>query len=256
MAAKRQLFLVNGVKNRLHATLFEGVMRAQVAELLDEPGEGDAKAQFSLGHQYNRGEGTPQDQAKAVHYYRLAADQGHAEAQHSLAVRYAEAQGLPRDDAKAIHYFRLAADQGSVQVQYSPAISYAKGQGVPRDRAMVVRYYQLAADQGHADAQAMLAQCFSRREGTPQDLGKAARYFRLAADQGHAGAKLIARAAQSTDPYYEAMRLEALAYLHAHADEREVILACCIGCGKTEGLNVCTRCKAWQGEQQGDESQQ
>mmetsp|Transcript_23496 Transcript_23496/g.58640 ORF Transcript_23496/g.58640 Transcript_23496/m.58640 type:complete len:103 (+) Transcript_23496:607-915(+) len=35
----RQLFLVNGVKNRLHATLFEGVMRAQVAELLDEPGE-------------------------------------------------------------------------------------------------------------------------------------------------------------------------------------------------------------------------
>ncbi|KAJ1631710.1 Dynamin GTPase effector domain-containing protein [Pavlovales sp. CCMP2436] len=33
------LFLVNGVKNRLHATLFEGVMRAQVAELLDEPGE-------------------------------------------------------------------------------------------------------------------------------------------------------------------------------------------------------------------------
>ncbi|KAJ1622233.1 hypothetical protein T492DRAFT_846464 [Pavlovales sp. CCMP2436] len=35
----RQLFLVNGVKNRLHATLFEDAMRARVAELLNEPGE-------------------------------------------------------------------------------------------------------------------------------------------------------------------------------------------------------------------------
>lgn len=33
------LFLVNGVRAKLHAALFEGVMRAQLADLLDEPDE-------------------------------------------------------------------------------------------------------------------------------------------------------------------------------------------------------------------------
>lgn len=31
--------LVNGVRAKLHSTLFEGVMRAQLSELLDEPDE-------------------------------------------------------------------------------------------------------------------------------------------------------------------------------------------------------------------------
>lgn len=33
------LCLVNGVRAKLHSALFEGVMRAQLAELLDEPDE-------------------------------------------------------------------------------------------------------------------------------------------------------------------------------------------------------------------------
>jgi len=57
------------------------------------------------------------------------------------------------------------------------------------------------------------------------------------------GARLLARAAQSTDPAFPpSRRLQALELLRSHADKREVVSVCCIGCGATEGLKQCTRC--------------
>ena len=38
--------------------------------------QGDAKAQYYLGHCYNMGEGVAQDKAEAVKWYRKAAEQG------------------------------------------------------------------------------------------------------------------------------------------------------------------------------------
>ena len=46
--------------------------------------QGDATAQFNLGVMYaNGGEGVPEDDAEAVRWYRLAAEQGYAAAQLS-----------------------------------------------------------------------------------------------------------------------------------------------------------------------------
>ena len=44
----------------------------------------DAEAQFLLGVRYRDGTGVPQDDAEAVRWYRLAADQGLAGAQRNL----------------------------------------------------------------------------------------------------------------------------------------------------------------------------
>jgi len=110
-----------------------------------------------------------------------------------------------------------------------------------------------------------------RSAGVPLDDGEAARWFRLAADQAdrcevsaqmmlgrmllgdvpddarepedlRAGAKLLARAAQSVAPQYASARLDALEALRRHADKREVVWACCIGCGATHGLKRCEKC--------------
>ena len=43
--------------------------------------QGDADAQFTLGFRYEYGLGVPQDDAEAVRWYRLAAEQGNASAQ-------------------------------------------------------------------------------------------------------------------------------------------------------------------------------
>ena len=45
---------------------------------------GDASAQNNLGTIYDNGQGVPEDDAEAVKWYRLAADQGLGEAQLNL----------------------------------------------------------------------------------------------------------------------------------------------------------------------------
>jgi len=43
---------------------------------------------------------------------RSLAEQGHAEAQYNLGVMYDYGEGVPEDDAEAMKWFRLAAEQG------------------------------------------------------------------------------------------------------------------------------------------------
>ncbi|MDR1110024.1 MAG: hypothetical protein LBP92_04835 [Deltaproteobacteria bacterium] len=59
--------------------------------------------------------GLPADQAMAVHYWRLAAEQDVAEAQFNLGVAYIEGKGVERDAAQAIGWWRKAADLGFPQ---------------------------------------------------------------------------------------------------------------------------------------------
>ena len=49
----------------------------------------NADAQSYLGDMYDRGQGVPEDDAEAVRWYRLAAEQGLASAQLNLGVMYA-----------------------------------------------------------------------------------------------------------------------------------------------------------------------
>ena len=62
--------------------------------------QGDADAQYDLGSIYASGAGIPEDDAKAVYWYRKAAEQGYVSAQNSLGLMYAKAQGSPRITCK------------------------------------------------------------------------------------------------------------------------------------------------------------
>ena len=61
---------------------------------------------------YDNGEGVPQDDAEAVRWYRLAADQGDARAQVILGGMYDNGRGVPQDDAEAVAWTRKAAEPG------------------------------------------------------------------------------------------------------------------------------------------------
>ncbi|KAJ1636474.1 hypothetical protein T492DRAFT_959196 [Pavlovales sp. CCMP2436] len=245
---------------------------ARIFRLAADKGHGPA--QNNLGLCYHFGEGTPKDHVKAARYFRLAADQGVAGAQAALGAAYYRGEGCPIDHVKAAHYYRLAADQGDAKAQVNFAKCYSRGEGVSQNFGKAVGYLRLAADQGHTLAQCDYAQaCLHGAGGLPQDYGEGIRYHRLAADNGHPdsllalgamliddehvpadvraldpadpreGARLLARAAQSTDPNFDpSLRLQALELLRSHADKREVVSVCCIGCGTTEGLKQCTRC--------------
>ncbi len=68
---------------------------------------------------YDNGQGVPEDDAEAVRWYRLAADQGNATAQFNLGVMYDTGRGVPQDDAEAVRWYRLAADQGDADAQFN-----------------------------------------------------------------------------------------------------------------------------------------
>ena len=54
-----------------------------VAELRSDAEQGDAKAQYSLGFLYSKGQGVPQDYVTAYAWFNLATALGHAEARNS-----------------------------------------------------------------------------------------------------------------------------------------------------------------------------
>ena len=101
---------------------------------------------------YANGEGVPEDDAEAVRWYRLAAEQGNATAQLNLGVMYAKGEGVPKDDAEAVRWFRLAAEQGYAAAQLNLGVMYDNGRGVPEDDVTAYAWLNIAAEQGQLSA--------------------------------------------------------------------------------------------------------
>ena len=125
----------------------------------------------------------PLDDAEAVRWYRLAAEQGDATAQNNLGVMYGAGRGVPQDDAEAVRWYRLAVEQGDANAQYNLGVRYDDGLGVPLDDAEAVVWYRRAAEQGHVSAQHNLGVMYSNGEGVPQDNVEAHMWSNLAASR-------------------------------------------------------------------------
>lgn len=104
-----------------YQSYLKGDYQAAYEEWLPLAELGDAEAQYNLGVMYDEGAGIDQDLAKAVSWYRKAADQGFVDAQTNLGTMYYYGQGIPRDHAEAARWFKRAASQGD-----SEAAGYLK----------------------------------------------------------------------------------------------------------------------------------
>lgn len=79
----------------------------------------DENALFALGKTYERGIGVPVDQAAAVKYYRIAADEGYGPAQNDLGLMLWYGRGAPADQEEAVRLWRLAAKRGVWQARHN-----------------------------------------------------------------------------------------------------------------------------------------
>ena len=76
----------------------------------------------------------------------MRAEAGDAAAQYDLGVMYANGLGVPEDDAEAVRWLRLAADQGRVNIQFLLGSIYETGRGVRRQNYVQAHmWYNLAA---------------------------------------------------------------------------------------------------------------
>ena len=108
-----------------------------------------AAARYAIGAELSKID----DDAKALPWMELAAEQGLPQAQHHLGVMYAYGRGVTQDDAEAVRWYWLAAEQGYAPAQTSLGYMHQHGRGVTQDDAEAVRWYWLAAEQGHANGQ-------------------------------------------------------------------------------------------------------
>ena len=97
---------------------------------------------------YSSGRGVPQDDAEAVKWYRLAADQGIAEAQNNLGVMYGNGKGVIEDDKEAAKWYRKAAELGNAGAMLGLGGMYADGKGVIEDDVEAYAWFNVAVANG------------------------------------------------------------------------------------------------------------
>ena len=105
--------------------------------------KGYADAQVQLAELYDAGDGVPRDMDAAIRWYEKAAKQGHEEAQVALGLHYSEDLN---DNLSALDYFLQAADQGNATAQYRLGLIYLGDPSIPRDDIKSWLYFSLAAE--------------------------------------------------------------------------------------------------------------
>lgn len=107
-------------------------------------------AQILLGRVLD---GAGEDQL-AVEYFRKAADQGEAEAEFELGSMYLKGEGVPQDIAKARTWIRSAAEEGYGIAVVTLANAYLNGglgltEAERKDPVESARWIKTAAEKGH-----------------------------------------------------------------------------------------------------------
>lgn len=166
----------------------------QVLDLVRPQAEqGNPAAQHLLGVFYAHGRGVPQDDERAVYWWRKAAQQGAAKAQNELGVMLASGSGVERDYVEAVDWFRKSAEQGLALAQANLGGMYANGFGVRKDAKEAVAWYRRAAEQGLSWAQISLGDAYRTGAGITGSQRRreeqAIQWYRRAADQDYAEAQ-------------------------------------------------------------------
>ena len=144
--------------------------------------QGLAEAQNMCGRYYEEGwsAGIRKNNAQAVGYYTLAADQGYAPGLWNLGLCYYEGSGLIKDYSKAFRYFMQAAGKDYKLACNKVGFMYKIGQGVEKNLDEAVRWYTKAASSPHnmARAQLSLGELYASEELS--DFEKAVVWYRKA----------------------------------------------------------------------------
>jgi hypothetical protein len=146
--------------------------------------QGSSDGQYNLGWAYDNGEGVPVDKEKAIEWYTKAAKQGDSDAQYNIGWLYLSGEGIDEDKVKAVEWLTKAAEQGDSDAQYSIGWLYRSGEGIDEDKVKAVEWLTKAAEQGNMDAQYDLGWWYSHGDGIPEDKVKAVEWYTKAAEQG------------------------------------------------------------------------
>lgn len=121
----------------------------------------EAIAAGKLGMKYLAGDGIARDCAKAVKWFRKAAEYNIGDACHALGQCYENGWGVESSQAKAAELYERAACAYHVEARCKIAERYLTGNGVERCLPKALRWYLEAAADNSPEACRAVVQCFS-----------------------------------------------------------------------------------------------
>lgn len=152
-----------------------------IAELEARMSRGDLRAQAELGARYGRGDGVPQDLAKAIALLKEAADQNEPDGLYWLGTAYTNGIGVPKNESQAALLYEKAAQQGHAEAQYVFGVLIGTGQaGFSPSWAGAIPYLWKSADQGFQLAEITLGDAYRNGLGVDANPQIAAYWYRRA----------------------------------------------------------------------------
>jgi TPR repeat protein len=160
--------------------------------------EGNATAEWYLGHMYRLGRGVVMDQGVAYSYYSRVAEAYANEDNDSKRMRIAvdcqlhmadylrvgvTSAGIPPAPEQAARiYLRLASNYGHPAAMYALGVMNIEGQGVQKNPQQGLKWIMASARKRNARAQAYLGQLYERGDIVLPDETRSLMWYVLAAE--------------------------------------------------------------------------
>ena len=133
----------------------------------------DAEAFHDMGFCCSRGDGLPQNQAKALELWHRAGELGNTSSYSCIGHIYESGDGVERDKKQAIKYFELAAMGGNVVARHN--LGSMEGQKGNHD--MALKHYLIAVKDGSGRSLEIIKLMYKNGDATKEDYTKALRSY-------------------------------------------------------------------------------
>jgi hypothetical protein len=194
---------------------------AAVNRLADRAARGvppaNPQQEIRLADAYLAGRGESKDAARAVFWYRKAAEAGDPAAQNNLGYLYLTGTGVNRDEAEAAQWFARSLASGSQEGKFNLALIYLKSTGQLRDVSLAISLLNQLAGKDNTRAEDVLGVMYLTGDGVRQDPVAAEKWFLRSAKHGDAHGQYAIGALNSIEPGHEHNLGKAAEYLRRSA---------------------------------------
>ncbi len=152
-------------------------------------GAGEPEAYDLLGQMYANGTGVEKRTTSAMEMFENAAKLDFIPSMLKLAVIYLNGvEGVTKDSAKALDWFRRAAEKGNTEAIVALGAIHEQGNSVEKNPNESYKWYLKAAEAGDVTGITKTAMMLAEGVGTAKDEKKAMEWYLKAAEKGGAHA--------------------------------------------------------------------
>lgn len=156
---------------------------------------------FDIGYKYYQGDGVEKDVKATLRHWENGAKLGSASCMYAAGQLYEIDESL-KDYAKALQYYKMAAESGHPGAYVKLGILANNGQGIEKNVAQGFQYFKKARELGDESAEGYIIFVIARNdiENFDMDIGEEVSYAKPKAEAGDAQAAFAVHKLMLKDP--------------------------------------------------------